>query len=607
MKKDSFNWFCLLGLICLGAILRFTNLASKPPWSDEWATLVFSLGHSFRTIPLDRVISLDTLLSPLHLDLTTQPQDVVEHLLTESTHPPLYFVFTHWWLKLLPPEQSLVSIWWGRALSTLLGLVSIPAMFGLGWLFSGSWIVANLSAALMAVSPYGVYLSQEARHYTLVIFWVIASLACLLLAIRCIYRKISFPCWLVLLWILVNSLGVATHYFFSLTLIAEILVLCTFWFKDLKDKQGSIVAIYWSRVYLAIVGTLIGCSVWLFTWYSIRNNQLTDWVFDGNPLEKFLEPISRLLVWILTMVFLLPVEGVPDWLSIFSGAIILVLIVWLLPSWIRGFIICRQLYATKLSISVLSRFLLSAIALILAVTYLYGADLTLSARFQFIYFPVILLLLAIIMAYLWQEAKLFRKINTGNNTNDKQQQLLASSNPNPNQPNFNSQHHYWSWFTAKGKKVIYLTLLIGIFGALTVVTNFAYQKVERPDVVVPAMVQAHHKVAATTPVMITTLHNTHGQTGEMMSLAWQFQQLLQQDKLNFEPKFLLAHSDREDNSTAMQTLYQQLDKMPRPFQLWVVNFPAPLQLETHNCTTQDERKRKATGYRYQLYSCFNVL
>ena len=607
MKKDSFHWGLFFGVIFLGAILRFTNLASKPPWSDEWATLVFSLGHSFRTVPLDRVISLDTLLSPLLWDNTTQPQDVINNLLTESTHPPLYFVLNHWWLELFPQSQGLVSIWWGRAFSALWGIVSIPAMFGLGWLFSGSFIVAQMSAALMAVSPFGVYLSQEARHYTLAILFVIASLACLLLAIRCIHRRISFPLWIVFGWIVINSLGVATHYFFSLTLVTETLVLLGFWLTELRDEKSNIWAIYWSRIYLAMVGTFIGCSVWIVTWYSIRDNQLTDWIFAGNPLEKFFEPISRILVWVITMVFLLPVEGTPEWLSIFSGAIIVLVIAWLMPSWIRSFKACSQIYATNLGVLILSRFLISAIALILTITYIFGADLTLSARFQFIYFPVVILLLGIIMAYLWQEAKLFRKKKITNIIQEISQEFPPEEQANLTQLTYNSGYKYWLWFTPKGKKVIYLTLLIGILGALTVVTNFAYQKVERPDVVVPVMVEAHHKVASKTPVLITTLHKTHGQTGEIMSLAWQFQQLLNQDKLNFQPQFLLAHNDREDRLVATQVLYKQLSKMPRPFQLWVVNFSAPIQLETQNCTTQEEHEYRATGYRYRMYSCFDVL
>ena len=607
MKKDSFHWGLFFGLIFLGAILRFTNLASKPPWSDEWATLVFSLGHSFRTVPLDSVISLNTLLSPLLWDNTTQPQDVIHHLLTESTHPPLYFVLNHWWLELFPQSQGLVSIWWGRAFSVLWGIVSIPAMFGLGWLFSGSLIVAQMSAALMAVSPFGVYLSQEARHYTLAILFVMASIACLLLAIRCIHRRISFPLWIVFFWIVINSLGVATHYFFSLTLVTETLVLLGFWLAELREEKSNIWAIYWSRIYLAMVGTFIGCSVWMVTWYSIRDNQLTDWIFAGNPLEQFFDPIVRILVWVITMVFLLPVEGTPEWLSIFSGAIIVLVIAWLMPSWIRSFKACSQIYATNLGILILSRFLMSAIALILVITYISGADLTLSARFQFIYFPIVILLLGINMAYLWQEVKLFRKKKIKTIVREISPEFTSEEQDHLERPTYNSVARYWLWLIPKGKKVIYLTVLIGILGSLTVVTNFAYQKVERPDVVVPVMIKAHHKIASKTPVLITTLHKTHGQTGEMMSIAWQFQQLLQKDKLNFKPQFLLAHHDREDPLVATQVLYKQLGKMPRPFQLWVVNFSAPIQLETQNCTIQEEDEYRATGYRYRMYSCFDTL
>ena len=57
---------CLLLLwIILGASLRFTNLAVKPPWADEWATLVFSLGNSFLTVPLEEFMTLELILGIL--------------------------------------------------------------------------------------------------------------------------------------------------------------------------------------------------------------------------------------------------------------------------------------------------------------------------------------------------------------------------------------------------------------------------------------------------------------------------------------------------------------------------------------------------------------
>ncbi len=103
------RWLHLLLLlfwILLGGVLRFTKLASKPLWSDEFATLVFSLGHSFLTIPLNQVISFETLLEPLKISTAGSVGDVINHLMTESTHPPIYFVLTHWWLQLFPTADG---------------------------------------------------------------------------------------------------------------------------------------------------------------------------------------------------------------------------------------------------------------------------------------------------------------------------------------------------------------------------------------------------------------------------------------------------------------------------------------------------------------------
>lgn len=185
----KFHWGFLLVSIAIGFGLRFANLDAKPPSSIEISTLGFSLGHGFLEIPLDRAIALKTLLTPLQFESTTNSSDVIGRLLNESNHPPFYFVLTHLWLKLFSTEGETASLWAARSLSALFGVASIPAMFGLGWLAFRSRIVAHIAAALMAVSPYGIYLAQEARHYTLSILWIIASLCCLVEAMRRIEAK----------------------------------------------------------------------------------------------------------------------------------------------------------------------------------------------------------------------------------------------------------------------------------------------------------------------------------------------------------------------------------------------------------------------------------
>ncbi len=159
--------------IAWGAIIRFSNLTLKAPWSDEWATLVFSNAQSFKSIPLDRAINLDTLLLPLQYNSQTDLGGVVNNLMTESNHPPVYFLLTHPWLKLFPGET--ISLWGARALPALFGIASIPAIFYLTYLAFRSAKIAQIAAALMAFSPYGIYIAQEARHYTLPVLLIIAS------------------------------------------------------------------------------------------------------------------------------------------------------------------------------------------------------------------------------------------------------------------------------------------------------------------------------------------------------------------------------------------------------------------------------------------------
>ncbi len=44
--------------------------------------------------------------------------------------------------------------------------------------------MGQLAAAMMATSPFGICLAQEARHYTLAILWVITSIGCLVIVIN---------------------------------------------------------------------------------------------------------------------------------------------------------------------------------------------------------------------------------------------------------------------------------------------------------------------------------------------------------------------------------------------------------------------------------------
>ena len=551
-SKQTQHRLLLLLWLTVGAGLRFAQLEAKPPWSDEWATIVYSLGHTFATVPLDRIISLDALLQPLQLDSMQGTGAVIHYLMRDSTHPPFYFVLSHWWIKLLSPQEGLLSIGIVRSLSALLGVAAIPAMFGVGCLGFRSYPVGQIAAALMAVSPYGIYLAQEARHYTLAILWAIASLGCLIVTVRHIRAKTPPPVWVILIWVGVNSLGMATHYFFSLALAAEFLVLMSVWLVDKRFSAG------WIRIYGAVVGTLAGVFVWFPALRQISGNELTDWIYEGDPLKEFLSPIGQLCAWIVTMPFMLPVEGTPLPLTVLSGLAIMIFLIWLLPSVVRSL-------PLSLSVQVLGEYAIASIALVLGVTYLFGADLTVAARFQFNYFPAILLLLGAGLASLWQKVE---------------------SPPSA----------FGKGFRARGKTAVIVALMMGLLGGLTVVSNFGYQKFERPDLLIPVMIEAQIR---TEPILIATTYQSYGQTVEMMGLAWQFRALLnEQNNQVSSPQFLLAEQDPPQHAT--QVLQQAVRQTP--LQLWLVNFSAPIQLPPQ-CATDSQFEGKVPGYRYRLYRC----
>ncbi|MEM6755051.1 MAG: glycosyltransferase, partial [Cyanobacteria bacterium P01_C01_bin.38] len=106
-----FHILLLLAWLVIGICLRLTTLSGKSPWTDEFSTLVFSLGNSFLGVPLNEAITVDTLLQPLQPNPEAGIGDVLTNLFNESNHPPIYFVLTHLWLKLFPTNAGLVSVW----------------------------------------------------------------------------------------------------------------------------------------------------------------------------------------------------------------------------------------------------------------------------------------------------------------------------------------------------------------------------------------------------------------------------------------------------------------------------------------------------------------
>lgn len=567
----------LLGWITSAIALRFNHLSLKPASSIEIATLGFSLGNGFAQIPIDRLVSVSTLLAPLRFDPTVSVGEITNILFRESTHPPLYFWLTHWWTKLFVSPGELVSLEIGRSLSAILGAMAVPGMFGLGWLAFRSRWVAHLSAALMAVSPYSIYLSQEARHYTLSILWIIASLSCCVVATRCIEERTRIPLLVALIWIVVNGLGVATHFFFVLALAAEGVAIAGLWLAERRHQIANTLHFYyWWRIYAVAIATLVNCLIWLPIYRSISDNELTGWIKTSWELNEVLLPIPRLIAWLITMVMLLPLEGTPSIVTIISALIMVLLLALAVPVLIRGWRSQISDPIMNLPLLVIGGYCIGAIVMFLLLIYGLQRDISLAPRYQFIYFPAVIILIAVALAENWQDL---------------------------NPITVNAQRRK---AIALGRRVTVAILIIGSLGSISVANNFGFQKSRQSD-----RLAAHILATSKLPAIVVMTYQTYSQRREMVALALSFERLRSRGKLATTdsspelPQFALIEQEKDGVDYTLYTLDAILATQPRPIDLWAIDLQAGQNvLRTHlDCYLDPGASLENSGYRDLLYHC----
>ncbi len=582
------SWIGLAGWMALAALLRFWHLDQLPPWTDELATMVFALGHSFLGVPLDQWIDSATLLEPLRVQAETGLGDVTQHLFNESTHPPLYFLLAHGWVKAWAPMGELLPVGIARSLPALLGILSVPSAFGLSWVMGRggassserATVAAQLSAALMAVSPLNVFWAREARHYTLVLLLVMASLACFVRAVQSLQRPVerggrsrsplSWP--LVVAWSMTNALGVATHYFFVLSVMAQGCVLL----KGAWTKRWLMSKRHWLRILLVALATAASTLVWLPSIIAIRANPASQWIASETGLNRWLMPPLRLLMWSITFLTQLPAAisvGLPLPLVIVSMVVMVGFVGWL-GVYLYGL---RQNASTRetseldaatpgrntAGLHAIKDYLGFSLLLFLAVTYFAGQDLSQAPRFTFVFYGAAMVYLGALLERGWRSPRFRRGVVT--------------------------------------------ILLVALMGSFTVLSNTGYLQHHRPDVIATLLqangdASARIESEASVPTLIATTHQHHGQTGRMMGIALD----LRDRGSSLDPQYFLAHRDPATKTYdgAIAKLTQQLSNTPVPFDLWLLNFRAPFDPEAvFNCAADNDYRGSLGEYRHRLYRC----
>jgi mannosyltransferase len=176
------NAIALASIVAAGAAVRFATLPARSYWIDEGATVIV-LRRSFGSM-LSAVVD-------------------------REGAPPVYYVLAWLWTRAFGLGEAGL-----RSLSALLGTAAILVAYGVGRrLVSGRAGLAT--AAVAAVSPFLVWVSQDGRTYVLAVLLGGLSLLTMLRALEAPSR------FALAAWALASSLAMATHYFAVFLVAAE--------------------------------------------------------------------------------------------------------------------------------------------------------------------------------------------------------------------------------------------------------------------------------------------------------------------------------------------------------------------------------------------------
>ncbi len=191
-----------------GIVCRFGNLSGKVYWGDEVTSSVRATGHTWADVfafidgtPTMRIADTARFM---RMDADRGLGDTVRSLATEDPHhPPLYYVLLRGWLRVAGDGVSAA-----RAFSAILGIGAIGYAYVAMRSLGDDRRAALAAAALLAVSPYHVVYSQEAREYALWTLLTLASLAAFGRASATSGRR----AWMA--YTSLVALGLYTHLFF---------------------------------------------------------------------------------------------------------------------------------------------------------------------------------------------------------------------------------------------------------------------------------------------------------------------------------------------------------------------------------------------------------
>jgi uncharacterized membrane protein len=567
-RRPIAHYILLLAILLLGLGLRFWHLDSKPLWLDEVLSALFTMGRSDQDIPREQFFPLTALDQLFTLQPGITCPQIAHTIATKSVHPPLFFCLMHRWLNLLQPNAN-NWVWAIRSLPALFGVGAIGASYYLNRIaFSKSAGLAG--AALMAVSPFAVYLSQEARHYTLPMLLITLALAGLVQMQQDLAQQ-AFRPWVWLGWMALNSIGLYVHYFFVLALMAQIVALAGWMLIGHRPLH------HWGLLGGAIAGIILCYLPWLPTMISHAGRPETDWLIPYKPdwLDR-VAPLYQMVVGWVLMVIALPVENQPFTLKIVSSLTIAVFALWLIS---RVVVASRSLWKTfssRPAIVLLLGFTLCVILEFFAIVYILGKDITVVPRYNFVYYPGICALLGACFG------------GTG-----ARREILP-----------------WGIWMSGVRRSLVILLLVGLISSGLVVNGWVFQKSYHPDEVAQDMALEPDQ-----PLIVVVSYASLQEVALGLSFALELRKLYSVEDAEKLVRF--AFFDRSQGYQQMwKTLARSPQPLPLPLNLWVVaspgmrtkDYPERLRLasqprQRRTICQVDSEEFHRIGFPYQLFRC----
>ncbi|MEM6401127.1 MAG: glycosyltransferase family 39 protein [Cyanobacteria bacterium P01_D01_bin.116] len=591
-RKLNLHYLGLTFFISLAIILRFWNLELKPLWMDEVITAIFSLGKNYSSIPLDIVFPLEGLRDIFSYQPGVSCPQIAQNIATESTHPPLFFCGMYSWLGLVTP---LGNDWVNklRSPSVWFGVAVVVAVYFLNRL-AFSRQAGLMGAGFIAVSPFAVYLSQEARHYTLPMLMISLSLLALIQIQRDIFKgeQVKVRVWVWLSWTIINIISIYIHYFCIIVFAAQVATLVLLIWRKLKNH--NIRKVWLTLIFLNTIAVVIAIIPWFGVIQNHLNRSETSWL----PTPQHIEPLYQTLISWVVMVIMLPVEGQPLAIAIISGLLMLLFAGWLGWKVFRGIKLLLQEPKTHLSTLTLLIFTTVVLLGIFVISYILGKDITVAPRYNFIYYPSFSALIA---------ASLIRENSSGN--------ILLPGMDRLSKPATNSPQSDYLPIKIKHYQLA-IILLVGFIGCIFVIFDLGFQKAYLPQEVAQNVYQGK-----SAPVMAVMAYRNYQDVALGLSFALAleretqiFQNIQALESKNNIPASKYSQFAFLNQADSWEAIFEKLFQLPNQnlsqLNLWIFapgrlrrDYPDKVKVSQSLSCNIDKNQHYRIGIPYQLYRC----